>query len=77
MTYFLSKCYIRLSEDCKKMVKCWCHCGPLNELNDSIIRKCKVNNNITNCSKTEQAEVLIENRISCDVNNKEAKLLDY
>ena len=61
----------------RKLMKCWCYCGPPNELNDSIIMKCKVNNNTTNCFKTEQAEVLIENRISCDVNNKEAKLLDY
>ena len=58
-------------------MKCWCYYGIPNELNDSIIMKCKRKNNTTNCYKTEQAEVLIANGISCDVNNKEAKLLDY
>ena len=48
-----------------------------NELNDSTIMKCKVNNITTNCCKKEQAKVLISNEISCDVNNKEAKLSDY
>ena len=61
----------------RNLMKCWCYCGLPNELNDSIIMKCKVNNNITNCCKIEQAEVLIGNGISCDVYNKEAKLLDY
>ena len=45
-------------------MKCWCYCGLPNELNDS--NECKENNNTTNCYK-----------IDCDVNNKEAKHLDY
>ena len=64
----------------RNLMKCWCYCGIPNELKDLIIMKCKVNNNTnntTNCCKIEQAEVLIANRIGCDVNNKEAKLLDY
>ena len=58
-------------------MECWCYCRPPNELNGLIIMKCKVNNNTTNYCKTEQAEVLIANGISCDVNNKEAKISDY
>ena len=61
----------------RNLMKCWCYCGQTNKLNDSIIMKCKVKNNTTNCCKIEQTEVLITNRISCDVNNKEAKLSDY
>ena len=38
--------------------------------------KCKVNNNTTNFCKTEQAAVSIANGLSCDVNDKEPKLLD-
>ena len=59
------------------MVKCWCNGCLLNELKDSIRMKCNVNNNTTNFCKTKQAEVSIENGISCDVNDKETKLLDY
>ena len=57
-------------------MKCWCYCGIPNELNDLIIMKCKGNNNTTNCSKIEKAEVLIASGISCDANNKKAKFSD-
>ena len=39
--------------------------------------KCKVNNNITNFYKTEQAEVSIANGLSCDVNDKKAKAYKF
>ena len=57
-------------------MKYWCYCYLPNELNDSIKMKCKVNNNTTIFCKIKQAEVSIENGLSCDVNDEEAKLLD-
>ena len=71
---FLVNVVLACLKTLRKLMKYWCYCGLPNELNDSIIMKCKVNNNTTNCCKTKQAEVLIANGISCNVNDREAKL---